>query len=79
MADMPRFSDPRDDDFAPILQSLLHQANRLKKGGSQSASNTTESRDFDIEDSSCLVYGATCGHKEKEYASCSRWATRMKA
>jgi hypothetical protein len=79
MTDMPRFSDSRDDDFAPVFQSLLHQTNRLEKRRAQSATNATESRDFDIEDPSCLLDGATCGHKEKEYASCSRWATRMKA
>jgi hypothetical protein len=51
----------------------------MEKRGAQSTPNATESRDFDIEDPTRLLDGATCGHKEKEYASCSSWATRMKA
>jgi hypothetical protein len=61
------------------LEALLHQTNRMEKRGAQSTPNATESRDFDIEDPSCLLDGATSSHKEKEYASGPRWATRMKA
>lgn len=79
MTNMARFADSRDDNFSSTLQPLLHQPNGLLERRPNPSPDPSQGRDFNIEDPTCLLNRACISHKEKEYATHSRWAIRMKA